>query len=127
MKKLAVASAVVLALGLSNHVMACGEDPMTGDYTNGRLNVRISQTVPCSDRFTYQVWNVPKRIGVGKADWEMQGTYGDESGLVFRKGDTVFRINPLDGCSDEFMCPVDLDIYVKGQLRQQLVLKKLKW
>lgn len=127
MKKMIAASAVVLALGLSSHAVACGEDPMTGEYTNGRLHVRISQTVPCSDRFTYQVWNAPKRIGEGKAEWEMQGTYADASGLIFKRGNTVFKVTPLDGCSDEFMCPVDLDVYVNGALKQQLVLKKLRW
>ena len=61
MKKLIFA--MVLSLGLIQVASACGDGPLTGDFTTGDIRVRISAIDRCGSTFRYEAWNAPKRLG----------------------------------------------------------------
>ncbi len=126
MKKLMIVG-VAMMFGLSQPVFACGDGPLTGDYTTGEVNVRISLLGRCGSPFLYQAWNAPRKIGQGKADWVMQGTdvyRNDIYRIDFKRGNTTFRVIPVGDC-DTLDCDANLDIYIDGRKKQHLLLHRI--
>ena len=126
MKKLMIAGALA-AFALTQPVFACGDGPLTGDFTNGKVNVRITSLGQCGSPFLYQAWNTPRGIGQGKADWVIQGEdvyRNDIYRIDFKRGNTTFRVTPVGGC-DSLDCDANLDIYINGRKKQHLYLRRI--
>ncbi len=72
----------------------------TGALTTGKHNIFISKNV--LGYYRYQVWNAPKGIGDGPAEWQMSnGTLepkccGDNI-IRFNRGNTTFTIVGYEG------------------------------
>lgn len=127
MKKLVVTGFTAMALGFLQPAMACGDGPLTGDFSNGNVHVRVTSLGQCGSPFLYQAWNAPRKIGQGKADWVMQGTDDDMNDIyriVFKRGNTTFHMMP-DGDCDDLACDANLDIYINGKKQQHLFLRRI--
>ena len=125
MKKLIFA--MVLSLGFTQVASACGDGPLTGDFTTGDIRVRISAIDRCGSTFRYEAWNAPKRLGQGKADWTMRGEDVFQNNVYridFKKGNTLFRVVPVGDC-DNLDCDANLDVFINGKKKQHYYLRRI--
>ena len=127
MKKLLAVGFAAMALGFVQPAFACGDGPLTGDFSTGKVHVRVTSLGQCGSPFLYQAWNAPRKIGQGKADWVMQGEddYRNEVyRIVFKRGNTTFRLTP-DGDCDSLDCDAYLDIFINGKKKDHLFLRRI--